>query len=279
MAVECDILVIGGGPAGSTAAALLAERGRDVVVLEKDRHPRFHIGESLLPLNTAIFDRLGVRDRVAAMGVHKPGAEFVSDATGKEVQFSFAQGLDQRYTSSWQVPRAPFDQMLFRNAEERGARMHEGTKVTAVSFAPQGARATVEATGPDGEAMQFAPRFILDASGRDTFLAGKLRTKRANKENNTAAIYAHFRGVERRSGDREGYISVHLADDGWFWLIPLPDDVMSIGFVGNPSAFKARRGTPQDLLAGADPEQPDGARPGRQCRDDLRRLRHRELLL
>ncbi len=247
MATRCDILIVGGGPAGSTAAALLAERGRDVVLLEKERHPRFHIGESLLPRNTAILDRLGLREKVAAIGVHKPGAEFVSDETGKAVQFSFAQGLDQQYTFSWQVRRAEFDALLFRTAAERGARTHEGTKVTAITFVPSG-RAEVAATGPDGAVQTFAPRFVLDASGRDTFLAGKLRTKQANKQNNTAALYAHFRGVERRTGEREGYISVHLAEDGWFWLIPLPDDLMSVGFVGNPSAFKARRSSPHDLF-------------------------------
>lgn len=247
-ATECEVLIIGGGPAGCTAAAVLAGRGRDVVVLEKDRHPRFHIGESLLPLNTAIFDRLGLRDEVAAIGVHKPGAEFVSDATGQAVQFSFAQGLDQRYTSSWQVPRAKFDQLLFRTAGERGACTREGTRVTAVSFAPPGGRARVEAAGPDGATEVFAPRFVLDASGRDTFLAGRVGTKQANKRNNTAALYAHFRGVERRTGELDGYISVHLAEDGWFWLIPLPDDVMSVGFVGNASAFKGRRGSPHELF-------------------------------
>ncbi|MBV8913807.1 MAG: FAD-dependent oxidoreductase [Acetobacteraceae bacterium] len=245
---ECDILIIGGGPAGCTAAATLAARGRDVVLLEKGRHPRFHIGESLLPLNTAIFDRLGIRDQVAAIGVHKPGAEFVSDLTGKAVQFSFAQGLDQRYTFSWQVPRAPFDELLFRIARERGARVQDGTNVRAVSFGPPDERSRVEATGPDGQTEVFAPRFVLDASGRDAFMAGKLRNKQANKRNNTAALYAHFRGVERRSGELDGYISVHLAEDGWFWLIPLPGDVMSVGFVGNQSAFKARRTSPQDLF-------------------------------
>ncbi len=245
---ECEILIIGGGPAGCTAASMLAGRGRDVVLLEKERHPRFHIGESLLPLNTAIFDRLGIRDAVASIGVHKPGAEFVSDATGQAVQFSFAQGLDQRYVSSWQVPRAPFDQLLFRTAQARGARAQEGTKVIAVSLPPPGGRARVEAVGPGGEAQVFAPRFVLDASGRDTFLAGRFRRKQANKRNNTAALYAHFRGALRRTGELDGYISVHLAEDGWFWLIPLPDDVMSVGFVGDASAFRERRGSPRDLF-------------------------------
>ncbi|MDT7951385.1 MAG: NAD(P)/FAD-dependent oxidoreductase [Acetobacteraceae bacterium] len=248
MATMCDVLVIGGGPAGSTAAATLAGRRRDVVIVEKERHPRFHIGESLLPLNTAIFDRLGITDAVASVGQHKPGAEFVSDATGRAVQFSFAQGLDQRYTSSWQVPRAALDDILFRTARDRGAKAFEATRVTAVTPGRSGERARVEAVGLGGEALVFAPRFVLDASGRDTFLAGRLRTKRANKQNRTAAVYAHFRGAERRTGELDGYISVHLVDDGWFWLIPLPDDVMSVGFVGDASAFKGRSGTPSEML-------------------------------
>ena len=249
MSTRCDVLIIGGGPAGSTAAATLAARGRDVVLLEKERHPRFHIGESLLPLNTEIFDRLGITADIAAVGQHKPGAEFVSDATGKAVQFSFAQGLDQRFTSSWQVPRAKLDEILFRTASDRGARTHEATRVTTVTPATKGGRARVEAIGPDGEAQVYEPRFVMDASGRDTFLAGRLRRKQANKHNSTAALYAHFRGVERRTGALDGYISVHLVEDGWFWLIPLPDDVMSVGFVGNANVFKGRTGSKEVLFA------------------------------
>ncbi len=245
---DCDILIIGGGPAGSTAAALLAERGRDVVLLEKAVHPRFHIGESLLPRNTALLDKLGLREQVAAIGVHKPGAEFVSDATGQSVHFAFALGLDKQYTSSWQVRRAEFDELLFRTAEARGARAEEGMRVTGMQFAPPGGRAQVTATGPDGAARRYTPRFVLDASGRDTFLAGKLRTKQSNKNNTTAALYAHFRNVERRTGKLEGYITVHLVEDGWFWMIPLPDEVMSVGFVGDQSAFAGRRGSPHDLF-------------------------------
>jgi flavin-dependent dehydrogenase len=247
---ECDILIIGGGPAGSTAAALLAERGRDVVLLEKEAHPRFHIGESLLPRNTAILDRLGLREQVAAMGVHKPGAEFVSDRTGTSVHFAFAKGLDRVYTYSWQVPRAKFDALLFATAAARGAHATENRRVTEVAFSPDGGRARVTATGPDGLVQNFAPRFVLDASGRDTFLAGRLRTKTSDKRNNSAALFGHFRGVARRDGELAGYISVHLVEDGWFWMIPLPDDIMSVGFVGNPSAFKGRQGSPHDLFMG-----------------------------
>ena len=242
----CDILVIGAGPAGSTAAALLAQRGHDVLLVEKDRHPRFHIGESLLPLNTAIFDRLGIRDRVASVGTHKPGAEFVADDTGKEVQFSFANALDKRFPSSWQVKRADFDQILFETAKSNGARTLEATRITAMT--PGKTRHDVTATDEHGD-MTIRPRLVIDASGRDTFAAGKLGLKQPNKRNNTAAVYAHYTGAEFRTGDREGYISIHLAQDGWFWLIPLPDGIMSVGFVGNPEAFKARKGTPADLLA------------------------------
>ncbi len=259
--VECDILVVGAGPAGSTAAALLAERGHDVLLVEKERHPRFHIGESLLPVNTALFDRLGLRAQVAAIGVHKPGAEFVADNTGKEVQFSFAHGLDKRFTSSWQVRRADLDALLFEAAEARGARTMQETRVVAMTPAPEGGRAEVSAVDAAG-ALQIAPRFVLDASGRDTFMAGRLGTKQANRRNNTGAVYAHFTGAEFRTGEREGYISVHLAEDGWFWMIPLPDGVMSVGFVGGPQVFApaspatslggtgtaGRRGTPAELL-------------------------------
>ncbi len=247
-AQECDVLIIGGGPAGSTAAALLAERGRNVVLLEKDEHPRFHIGESLLPRNTKIFDRLGLREQVAAIGVHKPGAEFVSDATGQRVRFSFAEGLDKVYTSSWQVPRAEFDQLLWRTAQAKGAHTADRTRVTEVQFAPPGGRAQVTAIGPEGIPQHYAPRYLLDATGRDTLLANKLGGKSANKFNSTAALFAHYRGVERRDGELEGYISIHLVDDGWFWLIPLPDDVMSVGFVGNRSAFANRKGSPHDMF-------------------------------
>jgi flavin-dependent dehydrogenase len=238
----CDVLIIGGGPAGATAACLLAEQGRDTVLLEKAEHPRFHIGESLLPRNMEIIDRLGLREAVAAIGVFKPGAEFVSDATGETIAFDFSKAIGTTDTAAYQVVRSEFDALLFAEARRRGARAWERTLVTDVQPAGVDGRLRVTATDQaTGRARQFAPRFVLDASGRDTFMASRLQTKRSSKKNNTAAVFAHYRGVDMRRGDREGYITVHLADDGWFWMIPLPNDVMSVGFVGTQRAFKDRR--------------------------------------
>ncbi|MGH7837648.1 MAG: FAD-dependent monooxygenase, partial [Candidatus Binataceae bacterium] len=203
-AEPCDVLIIGGGPCGSTAAALIAATGTDVVLLEKAAHPRFHIGESLLPRNLAILERLGMLEEIAAMGVLKPGAEFVSDETGQSVEFNFATGLDQEYIHSYQVKRADFDHALFANARRKGARAYERTAVSDVTFGRAGARTRVAATSANGGTQVFAPRLVLDASGRDTFLATKYRLIHADKRNSTAAVFAHFRAVERRAGRLAG---------------------------------------------------------------------------
>lgn len=243
----CDVLIIGGGPAGSTAATLLAARGRRVVLVEKDRHPRFHIGESLLPLNLRIFERLGVQEKIAAIGVHKPGARFVSDAHGKHVAFSFAAGLNQDYTHSYQVRRSEFDEVLFARARAAGADAREGMRVLDVAL---DARAGHRVTARDeaGALHGFRARFVIDASGRDTFLAATMGTKARNPHNNTAALYGHFRGVAPFEAEEDGNITIHLFDEGWFWMIPLTRGVMSVGVVSNPGFFKRRRGSAEDFF-------------------------------
>ncbi|HUH84709.1 MAG TPA: FAD-dependent monooxygenase, partial [Stellaceae bacterium] len=196
-AAACDVLVVGGGPGGSTIAAVLAERGRDVVVVEKAEHPRFHIGESLLPANIPLFEKLGIAEEVRKIGQWKPGAEFVSDAYDKANVFFFATASHLVAKHSYQVRRATFDHLLFEHAQRRGAKTVENTRVSGIDFAA-GERPVVSAVGPGGETMTWRPRFVVDASGRDTLIASQLGLKTANKRNNSAAIFGHFEGVPRR---------------------------------------------------------------------------------
>ncbi|MFT8417543.1 MAG: FAD-dependent oxidoreductase [Acetobacter sp.] len=243
----CDVLVIGGGPAGSTAATLLARQGVSVILLEKDPHPRFHIGESLLPCNMALLRDLGVLDKVREIGVFKPGAEFVSDRGEGRLAFPFRQAISPKDTHAYQVRRSEFDEILFRNAAEHGVETREGLRVTEASFAA-GQPTHVVAQDDAGQNYTFAPRFVLDASGRDGVLARRFHTRHADKQNSTAAIFAHFHNVQRREADMEGYISIHLVEDGWFWMIPLRDNIMSVGFVGDKNAFKTHTGPKTDLF-------------------------------
>jgi flavin-dependent dehydrogenase len=247
---ECDVLVVGGGPAGSTIAGLLAQKGRHVVVLEKDRFPRFHIGESLLPLNLPLFERLGVAEEVERIGVYKPGAEVISDEHAQATTFRFDRNPYLSVDHSYHVRRADFDKLLLDNSRRLGATVLEATRVTEVEFGAE-RRPRVTAVGPGGAPLHWVPRFLVDASGRDTLLLRRLGLKRTDKRNNTAAVFGHFRNVPRRNGSAEGMITIHLFQHGWFWMIPLPDDVMSVGMVGTRSFFRTRTGDLDSFFARA----------------------------
>jgi len=244
-----DVLIIGGGPAGSTFATLMQKNGRDVTLLEKDRHPRFHIGESLLPMNMPILERLGVLDTIEAIGVPKLGADFTLGNSGTgEQTFYFRDALGDSPPQAFEVRRSEFDHALFQHARESGAHLVEGMRVTGVTPRVDGTHDVV-AVDEQGESHQWHTRFLVDASGRDTFLSNSNGWKTRHPRHASAAVFGHFRGVARRPGEDQGNISLYWFEHGWIWMIPLRDDIMSIGAVCRPEYLKTRQGSLDDFLA------------------------------
>lgn len=237
------MLIIGGGPGGSTAAITLASKGYRVTLLEKEHHPRFHIGESLLPANLPLFERLGVAEQVRAIGMQKWGAEFVSPWHGVRTQtFEFAEAWNKSMPLAYQVRRSELDEILLRRAAScEGVAVIEGCRVTDVEL-DRGTDHPVlaQAMHEDGRSEPWEARFVIDASGRDTFLGSRLGIKKRDRKHNSAAMYAHFRGVQRLPAKAAGNISIFWFDHGWIWLIPLADGVTSIGVVAWPYYMKRR---------------------------------------
>ena len=246
MAEHCDVLVIGGGPAGSTLSALLSRKGRKVVLLEKEHHPRFHIGESLLPLNMPLLDRLGVRAQVEDIGMLKPGAEFNYQGY-RPVTYYFREAMDKSFPIAYQVRRSEFDHILLKNSVAHGTEVREGVRVRNVEFRDQ-QPALVTAEDEDGQVLTWQARFVVDASGRDTFLANHLKIKNRNPRHNSSAIFGHFAGAKRRPGEDAGNISVYWFEHGWYWFIPLKDGATSVGAVCWPYYLKGRKKSVDDFF-------------------------------
>lgn len=236
-----DVIIIGGGPGGSTAAIKLAEKGYKVTLLEKARHPRFHIGESLLPANLPLFESLGIAEDIRAVGMQKWGAEFVSPWHAVRSQtFEFTEAWNKSLPFAYQVRRSQFDEILIRRAAACGAHVIEGCRVRDVEFLPDGAR--IQAEYDDGRIDSWQARYLIDASGRDTFLGNRLNTKQRDRKHNSSAMYAHFKGAQRNADcKRAGNISIFWFEHGWMWLIPLADGATSVGAVVWPYYMKSRQ--------------------------------------
>ena len=243
-----DVIVVGGGPAGSAAATFLAQRGWSVTLLEKDRHPRFHIGESLLPMNLPILQRLGVLDAIKEIGTYKSGADFSAIGESRYSVFRFDRALDPTWPHAYQVRRDEFDAILFANAAKSGVAAFQGCEVDKLDLDRDAV--AVEGTTAAGAPFRCEARYLVDATGRDTLVGNRLGLKARSRRHQSAALFAHFSGVTRRPGAEAGNISIYNFEHGWIWVIPLRDGITSIGAVCWPDYLKRRRGDNREFLLG-----------------------------
>jgi flavin-dependent dehydrogenase len=250
MSFDCDVIVAGGGPAGSAAAAWLARSGHRVILIERDRFPRFHIGESLLPSVNDVLTAIGVDDLVRRAGFpQKWGATFMTGDGRVERYADFAVAPDVRTPQTWQVPRAAFDHLLLRHAATSGAEVRERHRVLDVVFDDGGVTVTVQ--GMENGAAPHAVRAqaIVDASGRGALLSRKFALRIDEPRLANVAVFSHFSGVPRGEGRRAGDIRIVARKDlGWFWMIPISDELTSVGVVLPRSAARALQGLEHGAL-------------------------------
>lgn len=249
-----DVAIIGGGPAGSTAATLLAKAGRGVIVFEREKFPRFHIGESLLPFSMNTFDRLGVREKLDANFLPKYGGEIVSACGSKGVKFYFKDGFRSKLDRAYQVTRSEFDKVLLDHSRENGAEVREETEVTKLEFSSD--RVKIDIANAAGTKSQIEARYLLDCSGRQTMLGGLFNVKMTYGHLQKFSLFAHYENVERLSGKDATLIRMVRSLDRWFWLIPLSETRTSVGVVMDTKTFTDEKLAPQVALEKFIAEQP-----------------------
>jgi flavin-dependent dehydrogenase len=232
-AATADVVVIGGGPAGSTVSTLVAQHGLKVQLFERERFPRFHIGESLIPETYWVLQRLKMLDKMKASHfVKKYSVQFVNAAGKLSAPFYFFDNKPHECSQTWQVVRSEFDLMMLCNAQEQGVEVHEGTRVLDVLF--EGGKAVgVRIQKEDGSPQEVRARVVVDASGQTALLQNRFKLRRWDPMLNKGAIWTYWEGAYRDTGRDEGATLVIQTPNkqGWFWYIPQHNDEVSVGVV------------------------------------------------
>jgi len=227
-----DVIVMGGGPAGSTAAAILAMHGRKVAVVEKEKFPRYHIGESMMPYCWFTLERLGLVERITNSHFPKKySVQFVTTNGKMSQPFYFFQHYDHPSSTTWQVNRAEFDTILLDNAREKGAEVFEETKAVEL-VKDNGSVVGVNAERNNGEKISFRAPMTIDCTGRDALTVARQGWRQMDPMLKKIAIWTYFKNAKRDPGLDEGATTVaYVPQKGWFWFIPLPDNMTSVGIV------------------------------------------------
>jgi flavin-dependent dehydrogenase len=243
-----DVIVIGGGPAGSTVASILAREGRRVVLFEKERFPRHHIGESLMTDTYFTFQRMGLLEKLKASPfVRKYSVQFANPAGRESRPFYFFEASHHESAVTWQVTRAQFDLMLIEHAAEQGAKVYQETPIKRVLF-DEGRAHGVEALLADGSLQEFQAPVVVDASGQTAILSNKFGWRVRDPKLKKAVLYSYFKGAHREpdlNGGATLVLRTPKGSNGWFWYIPLENDISSVGVVADPEYLVKDRG--QDL--------------------------------
>ena len=249
-----EVAIIGGGPAGSIAATALALAGRKVVLFEREKFPRFHIGESLLPFSMEAFQRLGLLPKLDAAGfIRKYGAEITSGCGHGEIRFYFRDGFRSKTPTAFQVERSKFDKILLDHARECGADVREETSVQDIVLANRPRLAIKESSG---SVEEIETDYLLDCSGRHSILGTRLGLKREYAGLQKFAIYAHYEGARQPAGIDGTLTRMVRGQDHWFWIIPLSAEKISVGVVMDTSRFRAFARSPAEVLEAMLDEQP-----------------------
>lgn len=246
-----DCVVIGGGPGGCATAALVAEQGFSTLLLERDKMPRFHVGESLMPETYWIFERLGILHELDRVGfTRKQGVQFVTSQDKESKPFIFREHDDRDCSETWHVQRGEFDQLLWETAFNRGVTTSDETRVIDIDIRKKSPHKITIKTA-DGKESELVAKVVVDASGQSAMIAGRLGLKEYYEDLRKAAIWGYFEGAKRAGGGNpEVTCILHTNNkDAWFWYIPLGDGTVSVGLVGDNDFILKRQGPPEKAFS------------------------------
>jgi flavin-dependent dehydrogenase len=253
MSSEFDVAIIGGGPAGSVAGSVLARHGRRVVIFEREKFPRFQVGESTIPASLETLQRIGVKEKIDQAGfLTKHGGEIVSACGGARQKFFFRNALNPRWKTAYQIDRMTFDDILLRHARSLGCEVREETKVESVEFNSDGLTLHCKS-----DPVPTKAAYVIDCSGRSSLLANRFQLKEQFPHLKKFSVYSYYQRTSKSNDPEDAYTRMIRGSDAWFWVIPISDGKISVGVVMDLQKYQQLKLSPEAALSRTIEEQPE----------------------